>query len=197
MTDPHMPSSEVIGSGLLCRVRNLIQSELGAGAPGLWLVNTLPRLFPRGSFGRLRTCLYRLLGMRVGKSTLIVGAMTIGGSSRASELVSIGAHCFINSYAYLEASAPVVIQDRVTIGHHVMIITSDHAIGPRGHRAGAVKPAPVTIESGAWIGARVVLLPGVTIGAGAVVAAGALVTKNVPPDHLVGGVPARLIRVLD
>jgi acetyltransferase-like isoleucine patch superfamily enzyme len=55
----------------------------------------------------------------------------------------------------------------------------------------------VTIGDGCWIGARAVILPGVTVGAGAIVAAGSIVTRSVAPNHLVGGVPARPIRVLD
>ncbi len=67
----------------------------------------------------------------------------------------------------------------------------------RRRRAGRSIAAPVVIEPGSWIGARATILGGVTIGEGAVVAAGAVVTRSVPPDTLVGGVPATVIRELD
>jgi maltose O-acetyltransferase len=63
-------------------------------------------------------------------------------------------------------------------------------------RAGDLKAEPVTIGDGAWIGARATILPGVTIGGGAVVAAGSVVTRDLPANVLAGGVPARVIREL-
>jgi maltose O-acetyltransferase len=80
------------------------------------------------------------------------------------------------------------------LGHEVMLMTSSHEIGSDEHRAGPLYTAPITIKDGVWIGSRSVVLPGVTVGAGSVVAAGAIVTKDVPPHTLVGGVPARIIR---
>jgi maltose O-acetyltransferase len=78
-----------------------------------------------------------------------------------------------------------------------MLLTSSHHIGNQIHRAGPLTTAPVIIENGTWIGARSVVLPGVTVGAGSVVASGAIVTRNVPPNTLVGGVPARVLRTID
>ena len=91
---------------------------------------------------------------------------------------------------------PIIIGNRAQIAYHVTLITGDHHIGPPASRAGVMNARPITIGEGAWIGARVVVLPGVTIGAGAVVAAGAIVTKDVAPNTLVAGVPARFLRKL-
>ena len=83
------------------------------------------------------------------------------------------------------------------LGHEVSIITSSHEIGPTERRAYGSVAEPVVIEPGAWIGARATLLPGVTIGKGAIVGAGAVVTRSVEADTLVAGVPARMLRRLD
>jgi maltose O-acetyltransferase len=178
------------------RVGQVCAEELGSiFRPRLWLLNGLPRLLPAGAAGRIRAHIYRLLGVSVGERTLIGGALTLSNQSSVKHLV-IGAGCFINSLVYIDAAAPVRLGDGVSIGHHVVMITSDHAIGPPEFRAGTLTPRPITVGNGAWIAAGVVVLPGVTIGPGAVVAAGAVVTQDVAPHTLVGGVPARLIRRL-
>ena len=163
----------------------------------LWLVNVMARGLPSGLGGRLRSSLYRALGMAVGSRTIIRGALTIGAAPGAIRRIRIGEGCFINSHVYVDASGPVTLGDQVTIGHHVTIITADHAIGPPERRAGGVVASGVTIEDGVWIAAQVTVLPGITIGRGAIVAAGAVVVQDVPPNSLAGGVPARVIRTLE
>jgi maltose O-acetyltransferase len=75
-------------------------------------------------------------------------------------------------------------------------LTVDHEIGPSENRCGEVLVAPVIIGDGAWLASRVTILPGVTVGNGSIVAAGAVVTHDVPPNTLVAGVPARVVRDL-
>ena len=157
-----------------------------------WLMSA----WPLGAGVRSRALLYRAAGLAVGRGTLIAGPIQFGMSGNPCRNISVGAGCFLNSPLFIDAAAPVTIGDQVSVGHHVVIITSGHAIGPSSFRAGALKVAPVTIENGAWIAAGVTLLPGITVGRGAVVAAGAVVTKDVPPDTLVGGIPAKLIKTL-
>jgi acetyltransferase-like isoleucine patch superfamily enzyme len=135
--------------------------------------------------------------MQVGAATLIVGPITLGTFPGAVRRIRLGARCFVNSHVFIDASAPVWVGDHVSIGHHVVIVTTNHAIGPAYHRAGRLTSAPVTIESGAWVAAGALLLPGVTVGSGAVVAAGAVVASDVPAHTLVAGVPAKVIRHLD
>ena len=83
------------------------------------------------------------------------------------------------------------------LGHDCLFLTVDHEVGPPWRRAGWSTHQPIVIGDGVWLASRVTVLPGVTIGNGAVVAAGALVASNVPPHTMVGGVPARLLRKLD
>ena len=83
--------------------------------------------------------------------------------------------------------------DQVMIGPNVSILTSGHPVEPSRRRSGVVAK-PVVIENNVWIGAGAIILGGVTIGENSVVAAGAVVTRDVPRDTLAGGNPARVIR---
>ena len=94
---------------------------------------------------------------------------------------------------FLNLGADITIGNFVGFGQQVMILTETHDIGTPEYRSGQLRPKPVTIGSGCWIGARATILPGVTIGDGAIVAAGAVVTKNVPPHTIVGGIPAKVL----
>jgi len=181
----------------LQRWGDALRQELGDLPLRVRLASWLGRAVPTGMGGRLRAALYRLCGFSLGQGTLIVGPLAFGSAAHCRENLRIGSLCFLNTDIFIDANAPVTIGDRVSIGHHVIIITADHAIGASEFRAGALTARPVTIEEGAWIAARATLLPGVTIGRGAVVAAGAVVTKDVAPNTLVGGIPAKLIRHLD
>jgi acetyltransferase-like isoleucine patch superfamily enzyme len=78
----------------------------------------------------------------------------------------------------------------------VRILTSTHATDDPTRRAGRGIWTPTTIGDGVFIGSSATILPGLTIGSGSVIAAGAVVTENVPPNTLVGGIPARVIRDL-
>ena len=143
--------------------------------------------------GRTRAALLRLNGAKVGKSCFVRGGLQI---QEGFEL-SLGDDVFINAGCCLDTSAPIALGDRVQLAYQVTLITGGQHIGTHESRAGEHHPQPITIDSGAWIGARAIILPGVTIGAGAVIAAGALVTRDVPPDTLAAGVPARIVRSLD
>lgn len=182
------------GEGRLTRVW---REETAGLCPRYWLANVLPRLLPPGVGYRVRCLLYRLVGMSVGRGTLLGGPITLGSAPGSAGRIRIGDDCYLNQHVYIDAADQVSIGNGVSIGHHVVIITSDHEIGPPGRRAGAMKSAPVRVEDGAWIAAGATLLPGVTVGKGAVVAAGAVVARDVPPNTLVGGVPARFLRSLE
>lgn len=106
----------------------------------------------------------------------------------------IGDKVFVNFGLMLVDDSEVVIKDEVMIGPNVIISTAGHPIHPTLRSTGYQFSDKIIIEERAWIGAGVVLLPGVTVGYGSVVAAGAVVAGNVPPMTVVGGVPARVIR---
>ena len=178
------------------RWKRLLAEEGGGFSLRLCFLRLLERFLPIGVGGRLRAGLYRIFGCAVGRGTILQGPVEFGIGSRLENL-RLGAHCFVNTRVFVDAAAPVILGDGVSVGHHVVIITTDHAFGPPEFRAGTREARPVTVGAGAWIAAGATLLPGVTVGAGAVVAAGATVTKDVPPNTLVGGIPAKTIRVLD
>jgi acetyltransferase-like isoleucine patch superfamily enzyme len=110
--------------------------------------------------------------------------------------VAIGATTWLNHRCYLDSRAPIVIGDRCDLGMEVMLCTSTHDPGDRTRRAGRYRTAPIRVGDGCWLGARALVLPGVTIGDGCVIAAGAVVTADCEPDGLYAGVPARRVRDL-
>jgi maltose O-acetyltransferase len=170
--------------------------ELGERNPRLWVVLKFIGWLPPFTFSRLRMRLLRLIGVPIGDNTVVCGRMSISGSRHAQRALRIGASCMINEGCRFETGATITIGDRVHIGHDVTVLTTTHEIGPHDQRSSVSVHAPVAIGDGVWIGTRSLILPGVEIGAGSVVAAGAVVTQDVPPDTLVGGVPARPLRSL-
>jgi maltose O-acetyltransferase len=151
---------------------------------------------PTGVGNRTRAQLLRWCGLHIGTGTTVAGPLTITGGRRASDNLRIGRHCFINVGCVFDASNGIEIGDGVALGQQVLMTTNSHASDHPDRRAGALTPQPIRVGDGAWIAARAVLLPGVTVGEGAVVTAGAVVTRSVPPHTMAGGVPARHIKDL-
>jgi acetyltransferase-like isoleucine patch superfamily enzyme len=150
---------------------------------------------PQLSFQRLRTSLLRATGVRIGARSTFLGTLRMTGSGDPS-LLSIGDDTTITGPLHVDLSAPISIGNHVQIGHDVALLTVNHEIGPPKHRCGKMTTSPIFIQDGVWLASRVVILPGVIVGMGSVVAAGAVVTKDVPANTLVGGAPARVIRSL-
>jgi maltose O-acetyltransferase len=110
--------------------------------------------------------------------------------------ISIGNNSGIGRCSQIIANAAVSIGDDVLIGPELFIHTSNHHFSKEKLiRLQGSTYEPVTIGNDVWIGARVTILPGVTIGHGAIIAAGSVVTKNVPVGTVVGGVPAKYIKL--
>ncbi|NYT41680.1 sugar O-acetyltransferase [Sphingomonas sp. R-74633] len=122
--------------------------------------------------------------------SLIPPFYTTGG-----ENIRIGRGVFINQNCTMYDLGGITIGDDVLIGPNVSLITSGHPIEPAQRRDG-VTAAPIVIERNVWIAAGAMVIGGVTIGENSVVAAGSVVTRDVPPNSLVGGNPARLIRTI-
>jgi len=110
------------------------------------------------------------------------------------ERVRFGSNLYINANLMILGSGVVTIGDNALIGPETRLYTVNHPFDPVLRREGWERAFPITIEQDVWLGGSVVVCPGVTIGRGAVVAAGAVVTKDVPPGALVAGNPAQVIR---
>ena len=145
---------------------------------------------------RLRAKILRLIGFRIGRGSVFWGSVQIYGSNNIYKRLVIGEDCWINLGCLFDLGDTITIGDRTSIGHQVLLLTSSHEVGPADRRSGSSTLAPIRIGDGVWIGARAVLLPGITVGPGAIVAAGAVVTKDVAPHTLVAGVPAKVVRQL-
>jgi maltose O-acetyltransferase len=167
-----------------------------AFAPRSVATELISRGLPQFAFNRTRTSLLRIVGVSIGAGTSIMGSVRITGPGPMS-LLSFGRNTAVSGSLHVDLGARVCIGDRVHFGQEVMLLTMDHEVGPSAERCGRLVSAPIAIEDGVWIASRVTILPGVTIGKGSMVAAGAVVTSDVPPDTLVGGVPARVLRSLD
>jgi maltose O-acetyltransferase len=110
--------------------------------------------------------------------------------------VAIGATTWVNHGCYFDSRAPIRIGADCDLGMEVMLVTSSHHVGGPERRAGLYRPAPIVVEDGCWLGVRAVVLPGVTVGTGCIVAAGAVVTRDCEPQGMYAGVPARRVRDL-
>ena len=132
--------------------------------------------------GYLRTC-----GMQIGsKVTILRGAMVI-----RPEQIAIGDHCIIGFNCFLGGEAGLQIGNNVNISSFCTLLGGYHDLDDPTFRSILI---PIIIEDYVWLATRVTVAGGVRIGRGAVVAAGAVVTRDVPPYHVVGGVPARKIK---
>ncbi len=109
--------------------------------------------------------------------------------------VSFGRHVSLNEWVYIDGFGGVTVGNDVRIAHRASILSSDHRFDQRSVpiRKQGLKRAATCIGDDVWIGAGAVILPGVTLGQGAIVAAGAVVNDDVAPYSIVGGVPARVI----
>lgn len=108
--------------------------------------------------------------------------------------ITVGKNVFINSGCKFQDQGGITIGDGTLIGHNVVLATLNHGIAPEERHD--LFPAPIHIGKNVWIGANATVLPGVVIGDHAVIAAGAVVTKDVPANAVVGGIPAKVIRLI-
>ncbi len=153
-------------------------------------------IFPPYTAVRLKTSVLRLIGFSIGCNTTITDIPTIVGKPNIYSRLIIGEECYIGAQCYFDLAAKIFLRDHVVIAPQTAIITGTHRIGGPSHRTGTGIDKDVEIGDGVWIGARCTILPGVIIGNGSIIAAGSVVTKDIPENVLAGGVPAKVIRQL-
>ncbi len=149
-------------------------------------------------FPPLRAYALRLLGSRIAGNVIIHDVRFFNYYRTGFRGLSIGANCFIGDEALIDLADQVILEDDVTLAERVTVLTHLN-VGYKDHPLQRYFPAlsqPVRIDRGAFVGANAMILPGVRIGECSFVAAGSVVTENVPAWTLSAGVPARILRQL-
>jgi maltose O-acetyltransferase len=160
-----------LGQHISIAFRDVIQNK--------WLASSL---FPIGLRGRG----LRRFGHNIHPTAALKPAQWLGATSG----LTVGAHSFINYGCFFDLGAPTIIGAHTHFGYGVKILTCSHEIGSPAKRCGDSTSAPVVVGDGCWIGAGVIVQPGVTIGDGCIVATGSVVVRNCEPNTLYAGVPA-------
>ena len=178
-----MKAAEEVGWGRVARF----------GAMTLAMAPYRVALFPP-----LRTAWLRLMGARIGARVVMHDVRFFNLYRRGLSGLVVGDESFLGDECLLDLAEGIVLGSQVTLAERVLVLTHTN-VGYKDHPLQKHFPAsaaPVRIESGSFVGANVTLLPGITVGAGSFVAAGAVVTTDVPPRTLMAGVPARPVRTL-
>lgn len=136
------------------------------------------------------------MGARIDPTAYVESHLFIHNAHANYAHLHVGAHCYIGRNCFIDLSAPVTLLENVTLAPRVMVLTHFDA----GHSAAQQflprSSQSVCVERGVYIGAGALIMPGVTVGADSFVAAGAVVTRDVAPGVVVGGVPAHFIKPL-
>src|ERR1700684_3133737 len=138
---------------------------------------------------QIRALFSELIGKKVDESFLLIPPFYTAGGDE----IRVGHNVFVNQNCTCYDLGGLDIADDVMIGPNVSILTAGHPLEPSQRRAATIGK-PIVIERGVWIAAGAIIIGGVTVGEHSVVAAGSVVTKDVPANSLVGGNPARVIR---
>jgi len=147
-------------------------------------------------FPQLRAPWLRLLGAHIGRRTVVHGVRFFNLYRRGLPGLEIGDECFLGDECLFDLAEGIRLEAQVTLAERVLVLTHMN-VGYQDHPLQAQFPAmaaPVVIEQGSFVGAAATLLPGIRIGARSFVAAGSVVTADVPAGTLVAGVPARVVR---
>ena len=137
----------------------------------------------------IRALFSELIGKKVDESFLLIPPFYTAGGDE----IRVGHNVFVNQNCTFYDLGGLSIVDDVMIGPNASIITAGHPLEPSKRRAATIGK-PIAIERNVWIAAGATIVGGVTVGENSVVATGSIVTKNVPPNTLVGGNPAHIIR---
>lgn len=153
-----------------------------------YLLNNFVNIIP---FYIVRNFFYRVSGVQIGKKSTIHMKTFIEGTYPSGDRIKIGDFTSIGRNSYLDARGIVEIGNSVSISPGVQIITAQHELNSSDFKGIRAK---VIIGDYTWIGTNAIILPGIKVGKGAVVAAGAVVTKDVKDFEVVGGNPAKFIK---
>jgi len=146
------------------------------------------KLNASGDIAEAREILSQIFGQELDETTTVFPPFT----TNFGRFTTIGTDVFINHGCSFLDLGGITIEDQVLIGPQVKLVTENHPLDPTARKGLITKP--IIIRRNAWIGAGATILPGVTVGENAVVAAGAVVSKDVPANSVVGGVPSKFIR---
>lgn len=129
-----------------------------------------------------------------GRNFQVCSGVTIVGDMK--KLV-VGDNVYLAHGCWLHLGTNITLGDEVMCGPYTVVVTGNHGIMDGSYRYGSGGRSPVRIGRGTWLGARVTVLPGVSIGQGTLCAAGSVVTKDIPDYVVAGGVPARVLERVD
>ena len=150
-----------------------------------------PALNNATDINQMRHCLSDIIGREIDPSTTIF----VPFHTNFGRHIWLGKNIFINHACTFLDLGGITLEDNVMLGPKVNLITENHPINPAERKD--LDLQPILIKKNAWIGAGATILPGVTVGENSIVAAGAVVSKDVPDNSIVGGVPARFIRAIE
>jgi acetyltransferase-like isoleucine patch superfamily enzyme len=151
-------------------------------------------LLPDFTLPGTRAQALRIAGCDVRRRVSVFGHVRLVGPRGSAKNLRIGPGSFISTNVTFCLDAPITLGKNVSIGPHAMLYTATHALGLAERRMHMTSIAePIVVEDGVWVGLAALILPGVRLGAGCVVSAGAVVTKDVPPHRIVAGNPAAVI----
>jgi acetyltransferase-like isoleucine patch superfamily enzyme len=150
-----------------------------------------PELNTSTDVNQVRERLSNIIGTEIDSTTAIFAPF----HTNFGRFLKIGKHVFINHGCSFLDLGGIVIEDHVLIGPKVNLVTENHPVDPAQRKL--LMGSPIVIKQNAWVGAGATILPGVTIGENAIVAAGAVVTKDVAANSIVGGVPAQFIKMIN
>ncbi len=166
------------------RVAHYLNDQFAQIQVRVILARLLLTPLPHFTFGQIRATVLRGVGFTIGQGSGLYGMPRIFGRGKITDRLIIGEETWININCHFDLSQKITIGNRVGIGPEVMIMTGTHEVGPETGRAGEYDSFPVVIEDGAWIGARAMIMPGVRVGKGAIIAAGEVVHRDVPPNTI-------------
>jgi acetyltransferase-like isoleucine patch superfamily enzyme len=149
-----------------------------------------PELNAATTIDEIRERLSEIIGIQIDKSTTVF----VPFYTNFGKHIKLGKNVFINHACSFLDLGGITIEDDVLIGPRVNLVTENHPIDPAARKHLDLKP--IIVKRNAWIGAGATILPGVTVGENSIVAAGAVVNKDVPDNSIVGGIPAKFIKAI-